>query len=176
MLWWKFAKFLMSFLKAQVTFPSNVTSLFNTIKQNSPTLFLAQTLSTLFKRIPLKVQIFDFFECSDRSKLAWGIWQILTEHSISKICNLMGFFWTKSKMFELKKSIGDFCLIVPIFEVFLVLESKFVKFLMSILNWQFNSSSNFASFSIIKTQNSPVNFKLIHFLLWIKGSYQSPNF
>ena len=26
------------------------------------------------------------------------------------------------------------------------------------------------------TQNSPVNFKLIHFLLWIKGSHQSPNF
>ena len=166
----------MSFLKAQVNFPSNVTSIFNTINQNSPTLFLAQTLSTLFKRIPLKVQLFELFECSDRSKLTWGIWRILKEHSISKIYNLRVFFWTKFKVFELKKSIGEFYLMVPIFEIFLVLWTKFVKFLMSILNWQFNSSSSFASFSIIKTKNFPVNFKFIHFLLWIKGSYQSPNF
>ena len=47
---------------------------------------------------------------------------------------------------------------------------------MSILNWQVKSSSNFASFFILMTHNSPVNFKLIHFLLWIKGSHQSPNF
>ena len=33
------------------------------------------------------------------------------EHSkISKICTLMGFFWTKYIMFELKKSIGELCL------------------------------------------------------------------
>ena len=47
---------------------------------------------------------------------------------------------------------------------------------MSILNWQVNFSSNFASFFIVMTYNSPVNFKLIHFLLWIKGSHQSPAF
>ena len=41
---------------------------------------------------------------------------------------------------------------------------------MSILKRQVNSDfSNFASFFIL-------NFKLIHFLLWIKGSHQSPNF
>ena len=57
-----------------------------------------------------------------------------------------------------------------------MLRSKFIKFLMSILNWQVNSSSNFASFFILMLHNSPVNFKLIHFLLWIKGSHQSPNF
>ena len=34
----------------------------------------------------------------------------------------------------------------------------------------------FASFSIVVTHNSSVNFKLIHFLLWIKESHQSPNF
>ena len=51
---------------------------------------------------------------------------------------------------------------------------KFVKFLMSILNWHVNSSSNFPSSFIAMTQNSPVNFKLIHFLLWTKGSRQSP--
>ena len=47
---------------------------------------------------------------------------------------------------------------------------------MSILNWPVNSSTNLASFFIVMTQNSPVNFKLIHFLLWRKGSHQSPNF
>ena len=47
---------------------------------------------------------------------------------------------------------------------------------MSILNWQVNSSSNFVSFFIVMTQNSPVNFKLINFLLWIKGSHQTSNF
>ena len=53
---------------------------------------------------------------------------------------------------------------------------EFVKFLMSILNWQINSSSNFVSFFIVMTQNYPVNFKLIQFLLWIKGCHQGPNF
>ena len=33
------------------------------------------------------------------------------EHSkISKICTLMGFFWTNYITFELKKSIGELCL------------------------------------------------------------------
>ena len=34
----------------------------------------------------------------------------------------------------------------------------------------------FASFFILKTHNSPVNFKLIHFLFLIKGPSKSPNF
>ena len=57
-----------------------------------------------------------------------------------------------------------------------MLVSKFVRFLISVLNWQVNSSSNFASFFIVMTHDSPVNFKLIHFLLWIKGPHQSPNY
>ena len=47
---------------------------------------------------------------------------------------------------------------------------------MSILNWQVNSFSKFVSFFIVMTHNSPVNFKLIHFLFWIKGSHESSNF
>ena len=54
---------------------------------------------------------------------------------------------------------------------FRVLGSKFVKFLISILNWQVNSSSNFVSFFIVMTQYSPVNFELINVLLSIKGSH-----
>ena len=59
---------------------------------------------------------------------------------------------------------------------FRVLGSKFFKFLMSILNWQVNSSSNFRSFFVAMKHNSSVNFKHIHFLLWIKRSHQSPDF
>ena len=47
---------------------------------------------------------------------------------------------------------------------------------MLILNWEVNSSSNFASFFIVMTHNSSVDFKLILFLLWIKGSHHYPNF
>ena len=57
-----------------------------------------------------------------------------------------------------------------------MLESKFIKFLISVLKWQVNSSSNFALFFIVMTHNSSVNFKVIPFLLWTKGSHQSPNF
>ena len=45
---------------------------------------------------------------------------------------------------------------------------------MSILKRQVNSCLNFASFFFM-TQNSSVNFKLIQFLLWTKGSHQSLN-
>ena len=51
-----------------------------------------------------------------------------------------------------------------------------LKFLMSIFKWQVNSVSNFASFFILITHNSPLSFKLTHFLLCIKGSNESPNF
>ena len=40
----------------------------------------------------------------------------------------------------------------------------------------FETASQFALFFIVMTHNSTVNFKLIHFLLWIKGSHQSPDF
>ena len=59
---------------------------------------------------------------------------------------------------------------------FRVLRSIFVKFFMSILKWQVNSFSNFASLFIVVTRNFSLNFKLIHFLLWMKGSNESPNF
>ena len=71
---------------------------------------------------------------------------------------------------------GDKEPIKTIFLDFQVLRSKFVKFLMSILKRQVSSSSIFVSFFIFMTHNSSVNFKVIHFLLWEKGSHQSSNF
>ena len=57
-----------------------------------------------------------------------------------------------------------------------MLGSKFVKFLMSFLNWQANSCSNFALFFIFITYNSSVSSKRVHVLLKFKGFHQSPNF
>ena len=53
------------------------------------------------------------------------------------------------------------------FSRFWVLASQFIKF-VSILNWWVNSSSKFISFFIFMTQNSSVNLKLVHFLLWVR--------
>ena len=47
---------------------------------------------------------------------------------------------------------------------------------MSALNWQVNSFSNIAPFFTAIKYNYPVNCKLIHFLLLIKGPNKSPNF
>ena len=47
---------------------------------------------------------------------------------------------------------------------------------MSVLKWLVNFFSNFASFFIVTTHNSPVDFKLINFLLWMKGPNKSANF
>ena len=117
-LWWKFAKFLMSLLEAQVSFPSNFVSSLSAINHNSFVL----------------------------SKLKhYMLW--------SKAARSSANFWD-----------------------FWELGSKCVKFLMSILNWQVNSFSNFASFFIDITHKVLVNFKLIHLLLWIKGPNKSPNF
>ena len=54
--------------------------------------------------------------------------------------------------------------------------SKLVEFVISFLKWQVISSSNFSSFFIAITHNSPVNFNFIYFLFWVKGSHQILNF
>ena len=45
---------------------------------------------------------------------------------------------------------------------------------MSVLNSQVNFFSNFASFFVVITHNSPVSFKLIYFLLCIKEPNKVP--
>ena len=58
----KFVKFLMSFLKAQVSFPSNFASIFSAIKHNSSVLF-SSNIIYFGQKQPIKVQIFEIFEC-----------------------------------------------------------------------------------------------------------------
>ena len=48
--------------------------------------------------------------------------------------------------------------------------------MVPILKELVNASSYFASFFIVIIGNLFISFNFIHFLLWVKGSHQSPNF
>ena len=60
MLWWKCGEFLMSFLKAQVSFPSNLASILSSIKNNSSILFFSSNIIYFGQKKP-KVQILEIF-------------------------------------------------------------------------------------------------------------------
>ena len=51
-IWWKFTKFLLSYLKPQVSFSLNFASLFIVMRGNSSVFFLAETLYDLDQRSP----------------------------------------------------------------------------------------------------------------------------
>ena len=57
----------MSFLKAQVTFPSNVAPIFSAIKQNSPHTFFSSNIMYFVRKKLIKVQIFEIIECSGQN-------------------------------------------------------------------------------------------------------------
>ena len=61
-LWWKLAKFLLSYSKLQVTYSPNFGSLFSVTKDNSSILFRSSVMYFAQKE-PIKVQIFETFEC-----------------------------------------------------------------------------------------------------------------
>ena len=108
----------------------------------------AHTFFTLDKRIPSKSQFLDF-----------QTWALV------KTCDIPHVIFESTSQFSFKCCIDIQCH-----------QTKFkIDILMSILNWHVNSSSNFSSFFNV-LQNSPVNFKLLHFVLWIKALHQSPNF
>ena len=65
---------------------------------------------------------------------------------------------------------------MQVFEIFECWGQNLSNSSLSILNWHVSSYSNSAWFFIVMTHNFPVNFKLIYFLLWVKGSHQSPTF
>ena len=89
MLYWKFAKFLKSLLKAQVSFPSNVASIFSTTKHNSSMLFLAQTLYTLFKRNRLKCKFFRFSNTRVKIRQIPHVKFELTSQFLFKFCVIL---------------------------------------------------------------------------------------
>ena len=95
MLWGKFAKFLISFLKAQVSFPSNVASVFSAIKQNYLILFLAQTLYTLFKRSPLKCKLSRFSSARVKMRQIPHVSFELTSQFLFEFCIILQCHETK---------------------------------------------------------------------------------
>ena len=113
---WKFAKFLTLFLKEQVTFPSNVASIFSSIKHNSPIISLTHAWYTFFKRSTFKCNFlrgpkfvkFLMLILNWRVNISW-FYLGLNHHSLPRLFN--GFFltndrlmMTKDRLFLTKKS------------------------------------------------------------------------
>ena len=111
MLWSKFVKFLKSFLKPQVSSPSDVASIFSAIKRNSPILFLAQRLRTLFKRRRLKCKFLTFLSVQ------------------VKICQIPHVIFESKSKFSLKCSINILCHQVKLSYTFF--SSKIIYFIQN---------------------------------------------
>ena len=167
MIWWKFAKFPMSFSKPQSVFLQILDHSSVSWKINPLYLFSSNNIYFVQKE-PIKVKIFDTFKCSGQNlpNSSCQFWndtliplQILYHSSVSWKITPMYFFSSTSIYFAQKEHIK-----VNIFETFKCSGQNY-WFVKSILKRQVNSSSNFASFFIVMTHNSFVNFKLILFLL-----------
>ena len=131
------------------------------------------------------MKIFETFECSGQilSNSLCQFWndkliplQILYPSSVSWKITFLYIFSPNNMYFAQKEPIKMKFLGLSKFIKFHKLGSKFIKFHKSILKWQVNSSSKFASFFIVMTRNFSGDFNLILSLLWIKGSHQNPNF
>ena len=161
MLWWKLAKFLITCLKAQGSFPSNVASIFSASKQNSLILILNQRSCTLFKRSALKCKFLRFSSAQvkirripqiifgSNSQFSFKCCMNIEWHQAKLLCT---FFSSKIMYFNQKKPVK-----VQIWD-FQVFGSKFVKFLMSFLKAQVSLPSNVASIFSGMQQNSHIIF------------------
>ena len=85
----------MSFLKALVSFPSNIASIFSAIKKNSPILFWAQPLYTLFKRNPLKCRFLRFLSAQVKICQISHVNFELTPQFLFKFCIILQYLDTK---------------------------------------------------------------------------------
>ena len=112
----------MSFLKAQVSFPSNVASIFSAIKQKSLILFLDKRSCTLFKRSPLKCKFLRFSSAQVKIRqIPHVIFESTSQFSFRCCINIQchqaklpyTFFSSNIIYFVQKKSIK-----VQIFEIF----------------------------------------------------------
>ena len=175
----KFVKLLTSILKRQVRSSSNFASLFIVMTHKSPVNFNLIHFQ-LWTKGSHQSPDFENFNCSGENlpNSSCHFWKhkpvfLQIFYQILVPWNITSLFFLRSKMIYFgqkaphqRSNLLDFR----------VTGSKFVKFLTSILNWQVSSFSNFASFFIAIIHNCPAHFKLIHFLLWIKGPHKSPNF
>ena len=129
-LWWKFSKFFMLFSKPRVSFSSNFASLSSVMKE-LPLYFFRSN-----RKGPIKVQIFETFECSDQNSPNSYFWnnksiflQIFS--SILRVSKHTTFVLSKLKHYILWSKAAHWS---ANFWDFWVLRSKFVEFLTSFLN------------------------------------------
>ena len=160
MLWWKFAKFLMSFFKPQVSFSSNFASLVSW--KITPLYSFSSNIIYLVTRSPLKHKFYRFYSArvkifqilhvnfKTRSHFLFNfciIFIVVTHNSSSQNFKLF-YFSTLDKKSPSKSQ----------FRHFWVLLLTFAKFLMSFSKPQVSFSSNFASFFNVMKDNSSVAF------------------
>ena len=174
MRWWKFTKFLMSFSKPQVSFSSNFASLSNVMKDNS-SIFLGQKLP---EKTNQSANFWDFWELGSKFTKFLSFFETANQFSFkffyqswvsvpSNITPLYFLSWS-IVYFGQKQPIK-----VQIFEIFESSDQNLITF--SCQFWTSQFLFKFASFFIVITHNSPVNFKLINVLLGIKVHHKSPN-
>ena len=96
--------------------------------------------------------------------------QILHQSSVPSNINLPYFFFLNFIYFGQRGQLKSKCFRFSSARV------KFCEIPHANLKLQVNFSWNFAWFFIVMAHNSSVSFKIMHFLLWKKGSNQSPNF
>ena len=118
---WKFAEFLISFFKPQVSFSANFISLFSTMKDNSSVLFYLIKY-ILCSKEPIKLKTFATIDCSGQSlsNSSYQFWndklipyQILYHSLVSWKITTMYFFSSNNIYFAQKE-----CMKVNIFETF----------------------------------------------------------
>ena len=118
---WKFAEFLISFFKPQVSFSANFISLFSTMKDNSSVLFYLIKY-ILCSKEPIKLKTFATIDCSGQSlsNSSYQFWndklipyQILHHSLVSWKITTMYFFSSNNIYFAQKERMK-----VNIFETF----------------------------------------------------------
>ena len=143
----------------------------------TPLYFFSSNNIYFAQKEPIKVKIFETFECSGQN-LSNSFCQFWSDKSIlSKFCIALQFHERWLLYTVLAQTIYILLKRIPLKWKSLRLSSARVKICQishDNLKWQVNSSSNFASFFMVMTHNSSVDFKLILFLLWIKGPRQNP--
>ena len=109
---------------------------------------------------PIKVKIFETFECSSQN-LSNSLCQFWNDNSIDSSPNFVSLFsFMEDNSFVLLSSNSTYStqkkpIKVKLFETFV---SKFVKFLMSVFKQQVDSSPNFVSLFNFMKDNSSVLF------------------
>ena len=136
--------------------------------------FLAQTIYTLLNSSPLKWKPLRISSAQIKfCQIPYANFET-TSWFLSKFCIPLHFHERLLLCTFLARTIYTLIIRSPLKWKSLRLSSAWVK-IHQILKWRVNFPSNFASFFILMTRNPSVNFKLILFLLWIKGSHH-PNF